>query len=50
MQARVPALLASISGLDNASRARAQKYLDGFFTDIESDQKAAASILKTCLG
>ncbi|MEO8618727.1 MAG: hypothetical protein ABI412_05120 [Sphingomicrobium sp.] len=49
-RAQLPALLASIPGLDRSSQSKAITYLDGFFADIATDEQAAAKILKTCLG
>ena len=46
----VPALLASIPGLDGGAQRQAAKYLDGFFSDIATDEKAQAELIKDCRG
>ena len=42
--------LGAVPGLDARSRGKALAYLTAFFDDIASDERAAAKILKRCLG
>lgn len=49
LQQRVPAILAAIPDLSPASRAKATRYLGGFFADIASDSTADARLFRTCL-
>ncbi len=49
-RSQIPALLASIPGLEPSSQSKALAYLNGFFSDIATDEQAAAKILRTCLG
>lgn len=47
------ALLAEIAGIaeiDERSRRKASAYLEAFFTDIASDERVGAKVLKTCVG
>lgn len=49
LQGPLMATFAAVPGLDQRTVRKATNYLGGFFSDIASDQRAEAKLLKNCL-